>query len=403
LSVLQQKTRPSRRARVLIAGGGIGGLSAAIALAGRGIDSTLLERSDFAEESGAGIQLGPNATRALRALGVLEAIEALSFRPEELVLYDGLSGAKLASMPLGSAIGQRYGAPYLTLHRADLHAGLLACARELAAVELREGFDVIEVEALADGVVAKSADGTETDGSCLIGADGLWSVVRSLVAPQARLRFTGATAWRALLPRNGLSAPFDAPHVGLWLGPRAHLVHYPVRGGKELNVVAVVEGGEAKQGWNMQRDAAGLIPPFSFWSPRVRDLLASVESWRCWSLYQLPKLRSWTRSRMALLGDAAHPVLPYLAQGAALAIEDAVTLASCLEACPGDASLALSRYETLRRHRTGSVQAQASRFGHLYHLRGIMARARNVVLSKRSPDGLLAGFDWLYGREGTDS
>lgn len=395
-------TRPSRRTRVLIAGGGIGGLSTAIALARRGIDATLLERSDFAEESGAGIQLGPNATRALRALGVLEAIEALSFRPEELILYDGLSGGKLASMPLGGAIEERYGAPYLTLHRADLHAGLLACARKLAAVELREGFAVTEVDALADGVVAKSSDGAETDGSCLIGADGLWSDVRGLVALQARLRFAGATAWRALLPRNGLASPFDAPHVGLWLGPRAHLVHYPVRGGKELNVVAVVEGGEAKQGWNRRAQAADLAA-FAGWASPARELLGAIASWRCWSLYRLPKLRSWTRGRMALLGDAAHPVLPYLAQGAALAIEDAVTLASCLEACPGDASLALSRYESLRHQRTASVQAQASRFGHLYHFRGLLAHARNVVLSRRSPDGLLAGFDWLYGPKEPDA
>ena len=197
-------TRPSRRACVLIAGGGIGGLTASIALAQRGIASTLLERTHFTEESGAGIQLGPNATRILRGLGVLDAIEKAASRPDTLCLYDARSGRELASMPLGRAIEERYGAPYLTLHRADLHASLLAACRSLEAIELREDFEVAEVEALTDGVAARSTAGEETDGSCLIGADGLWSRLRRLVAPQAQLRFARATAWRTLLPREAL-------------------------------------------------------------------------------------------------------------------------------------------------------------------------------------------------------
>lgn len=390
-------TRPSRRARVLIAGGGIGGLSTAIALAQRGIDSTLLERNDFTEESGAGIQLGPNATRILRGLGALAAIEDAAFRPEALILFDAPSGRELASMPLGGTIEARYGAPYLTLHRADLHAGLLATCRRLEAIELRPHFQVAELEPLADGVAARSTAGEETDGSCLVGADGLWSSIRRLVAPHARLRFARATAWRALLPRDELEPPFDRPQVGLWLGPRAHLVHYPVRGGKEVNVVAIVEGGEAREGWNVRADAAGLLPAFARWADPAAALVSKVDTWRCWSLYRLNPLPRWSESRVALLGDAAHPVLPYLAQGAGLGIEDALALAESLEQYAGDPLLAFPRYEGRRRHRAARVQRQAARYGRIYHLRWPLASARNFVLARERPDQLLASFDWLYG------
>jgi salicylate hydroxylase len=239
----------------------------------------------------------------------------------------------------------------------------------------------------------------EVDGSCLIAADGLWSRIRPLIAPHAKLYFAGATAWRARLQRDRLASPFDAGNVGLWLGPRAHLVHYPVRGGKELNVVAVVEGGEAKQGWNRQAQAAELLPIFKGWASSARELLGQIETWRCWSLYRQKPLPGWSEGRIVLLGDAAHPVLPFLAQGAALAIEDAATLAASLAEANGDAALAFRRYERSRRARVGMVQRQALNYGRLYHLRGLPAAARNIVLSERSPERLLEGFEWLYAPE----
>ena len=257
---------PKQQERVLIAGGGIGGLAAAIALARRGIASEVLERSRFSEETGAGIQLGPNATRALAALGVLEAIGARAFKPEAIAIYDGLTGRKLTSLPLGKSVEDRYGAPYLTLHRADLHAGLRAAAESLAQVTLRPGFEVSAVDTQAADISVRGIDGSEANGAALVGADGLWSAVRPLIAPAASLRFTGATAWRTLLPRAELPAPFNASEVGLWLGPRAHLVHYPVRGGADLNVVAVTEGGAALQGWNQTGSAETLLAGFTGWS-----------------------------------------------------------------------------------------------------------------------------------------
>jgi 2-polyprenyl-6-methoxyphenol hydroxylase-like FAD-dependent oxidoreductase len=390
---------PKLGERLLIAGGGIGGLAAAIALGQRGIETEVLERSCFTEETGAGIQLGPNATRALAALGMLDALEPRGFKPEAIVLYDGLSGRRLASMPLGKAVERRYGAPYLTLHRADLHAGLRAAAQSLAPVALRPGFDLTAIDAHCGEVVARAADGSEAKGASLIGADGLWSAVRTLIVPEARLRFTGASAWRALLPRGSLPSPFDAPVVGLWLGPRTHLVHYPVRGGDHLNIVAVTEGGAACQGWNQAASAQTLLESFTRWSKDSKSLLERAQGWRSWSLYRLAALRRWSAGPVALLGDAAHPVLPFLAQGAALAIEDAVTLAACIAAWPGDPTAALRRYEELRRPRASRVQHLSRRFGWLYHVGGPLRLARNLMLARRSEETALRRLDWLYGHE----
>jgi salicylate hydroxylase len=361
------------------------------------MSAVVLERSTFSDETGAGIQLGPNAARALAELGVLDAIRAAAFRPDNLRLFDGLSGNNLASVPLGRVAEERYGAPYLTLHRADLHASLLAACRADGAIELENGFEAAEAETLAEPVIARGADGTEVEGSGLVAADGLWSRLRDRIVPDADLRFSGATAWRALLPREEAPASFDIPEVGLWLGPHAHLVHYPVRGGKELNVVAVVEGGSAKQGWSRRSEPDVLLPSFDRWAMPAKALLAMVKTWRCWSLFRLRPLPRWTDGRMALLGDAAHPVLPYLAQGAALAIEDAVALAASLKACGGDPASAFPCYQSLRMQRAARVQAQAARLGRIYHLSGPAALARNFLLRRRRPESLLHSFDWLYG------
>jgi 2-polyprenyl-6-methoxyphenol hydroxylase-like FAD-dependent oxidoreductase len=383
--------------RALIVGGGIGGLTTALALARTGMSATVLERSAFADETGAGIQLGPNATHALAELGVLDAITATAFKPDVLRLFDGPSGTSLATVPLGRIAEERYGAPYLTLHRADLHASLLAACRAEGAIELRRGFDVSETEVLAETLIVRDADGTPVEGSILVAADGLWSRLRIRIAPDADLRFSGATAWRALVPREEVPAPFDAPEVGLWLGPHAHLVHYPVRSGKDLNIVAVVEGGSAKQGWSRRAEPDLLLPSFQHWAQPAKALFEMVETWRRWSLFQLKPLPRWTDGRMALLGDAAHPVLPYHAQGAALAIEDAATLAASLKASGGDPASAFPRYQSLRMDRAARVQAQAARFGRIYHLRGPAAFARNFLLGRRRPESLLQSFDWLYG------
>jgi 2-polyprenyl-6-methoxyphenol hydroxylase-like FAD-dependent oxidoreductase len=391
----------NRQKQVLIAGGGIGGLTAAIALGRCGIEAEVLERSNFTEETGAGIQLGPNATRALKRLGVLDVIRPSAFRPEAMWLYDGPSGRRLQALPLGKRAEKYYGAPYLTIHRADLHAGLRAVAETLAPVELRPNFEVTSVETVGDYVMARSADGTKAEGSSLIGADGLWSAVRNLVAPQGELRFAGATAWRALPARESLPSPFDAPVIGLWFGSGAHLVHYPVCGGGSLNVVAITEGGVEGQGWNQPADAAALPSKFKPFAREARSLLEHTAGWRSWSLYRLAPLKSFSAGRLVLLGDAAHPVLPYLAQGAALAIEDALSLGQVLEASPGDLIAAFHRYEKLRRARVDRVQSLSRRYGWIYHVSGPIRLARNFVLGRRNE--VLKDFDWLYGTDPAQS
>jgi len=382
--------------QALIAGGGIGGLAAAIALGRRDIACEVLERSDFAEQAGAGIQLGPNATRALEVLGALDAIKPSSFTPEAIIVRDGVSGRELTRLTLGSAAAERYGAPYLTLRRADLHAALRARSAELTCVTLRSGFELSAIDAQGGDVVARAADDSEARGACLIGADGMWSSVRRIVSPTARLRFAGATAWRTKLPRKDLAPPFAEPVVGLWLGPRAHLVHYPVCGGAELNIVAVTAGGAAVHGWAQSRSAATLLESFARWTKDAKSLLERAQGWRGWSLYRLTRLERWSAGAVTLLGDAAHPVLPYLAQGAALAIEDAVSLAACVAEDPGDLVAAFQRYERLRRPRAARVQRAARRFGWAYHLDAPLSQARNLLLARRNEASALLRFDWLY-------
>ena len=396
-------TNGTPESQYLIAGGGIGGLTAAIALARRDLKVTVLERSDFRDDSGAGIQLGPNATRLLERLGLLEAIEQVAFRPSAIFIFDGLSGRRLAEIPLGTYAEARYGAPYLTLHRADLHAVLHAACEVSETVALSPRFDLTGVEETETRVNAIAADGRLAEAPALIGADGIWSEIRTLIAPQARLLFAGATAWRTLLPRGELKHPFDAPVVSVWLGPNTHLVHYPVRGGKELNVVAVTEGGSDTRGWNQAGDAEALQSAFADWCKESKALLGKASSWRCWSLYRLSGLPSWTSGRITLLGDAAHPIPPYLAQGAALAIEDAVTLAKCLKEFKGDTLTAFPRYEALRKERAARVAERSERNGKHYHMAGALRVARNLLLRYRPGERLLGRFDWLYGESGEEA
>ncbi|MEM8573296.1 MAG: FAD-dependent monooxygenase [Pseudomonadota bacterium] len=387
---------------VLIAGGGIGGLATAVALDRQDIETHILERSSFTEESGAGIQLGPNATRILRQLGVLDALEPRTFRPEAIWLFDGRNGEKLATVPLGNVAEERYGAPYVTAHRADLHEALRLAASDAPHVALTSNATVTGIIE-DEGVSVTGPDGTTWRGSALIGADGIWSTVRRWVAPAATPAFTGATAFRSLLPRDSLPEPFSAPIVGLWLGPRTHLVHYPVRGGAAVNVVAVTEAGEKEEGWNNAVDKQTVLANFARWNRTPIDLLEAAPAWRAWSLLALPALPAWSRGRTALLGDAAHPVLPYLAQGAGLAIEDAVTLADRLRQSRAEPTQAFAAYESIRRPRATRVQRVSKRLGRVYHLgdsvfSDFVRISRNAVLKLRDEEATLRGFDWLYGQ-----
>jgi salicylate hydroxylase len=386
---------------ILIAGGGIGGLTTAIALDRQHIEAQVLERSTFAEESGAGIQLGPNVTRIFRQLGVLDVLEAQSSRPQAIWLFDGRNGKKLAKISLGDAAEQRYGAPYLTVHRADLHQALRIVASASPRVTLTAGVAVNGIRE-EDGIGVTGSDGETRHGAALIGADGLWSTVRNWIAPGTSPAYARATAYRSLLPRDSLPEPFSSPVVGLWLGPRTHLVHYPVCDGSAINIVAVAETGQEREGWNRSAEHETVLACFRRWNDVPLGLLESATTWRAWSLFALRPLPQWSRGATVLLGDAAHPVLPYLAQGAGLAVEDAAKLAELLGAARAEPSSTFSTYEKIRRPRAAQVQRVSRRLGRAYHMGdtvfGDLIRfPRNLILGLRGEDATLRGFDWLYG------
>ncbi|MEC9368245.1 MAG: FAD-dependent oxidoreductase [Pseudomonadota bacterium] len=388
--------RPPSRP-ILIAGGGIAGLSAAIALAQAGRRVTLFERERRFTTAGAGIQLGPNATRRLMRWGVWERIAAKVVLPEAIYMGDGLTGRALASVPLGDHVRERYGAPYALLHRSDLQAGLMAAARAERRVTLKAGSQIVSFRRQDGGIAARPDSGRAIAGDALLCADGLWSALRGSISPGAEPVFSGRTAWRSLIPVAGLPREWRRPAVHLWMAPDAHLVHYPVSGGQFVNVVAVIEDERATPGWNISGDADDLLAAFAQWHRPLRDrLLARAPGWRRWALFTLPGPVRWTKGSAALMGDAAHPVLPFLAQGAALAIEDADMLARVIAESDSGMAVALARYEVARRDRAARVQRASANMGRTYHLSGPARAARNVVLRLAPPSRLLSRLDWLY-------
>ncbi len=391
---------------VIIAGAGIGGLTAALALAQRGFEVTLLEAADRLDEVGAGLQLSPNAARVLIALGIAERLKRHVVVPEHLAVRNARSGHLLAQGPLGATSAHRYGAPYWVIHRGDLQAALCDAVGATPGITLRLGSKVENFTAEPDGVAVSTSHGSQplaARAHVLIAADGLWSTLRQQLGHATAPRPAGQTAWRTLVPIDAApksAAPKSAalPAVNLWLGADAHLVHYPVKSGRMINVVAIVDDDWREPGWSTPGAPRALLDRFSTaqWHASARDLLAACERWQKWALFDCPPLASWGKGRVTLLGDAAHPMLPYLAQGAAMAIEDAAVLAACLDRNP-DVPAALRTYEASRLPRTTRVQRDASRNGTVYHLRGAGAALRSLALMAMGGDRLISRYDWLYG------
>jgi salicylate hydroxylase len=385
---------------VLIAGGGIGGLTLGLALASEGIASTILERAEVFSEAGAGIQLGPNAVRVLQNLGVAAPLAPMVACPQAIILLDGPSGRPLARLPLGAWIAHRHGAPYWVARRADLQTALLAVVRGSPLIEIATAFQVERFEASGEEICVFSKAGRMASGALLVGADGHWSTVRQRLWPSGALSFTGMTAARALLPAQALPCPSSEPVTSVWLAPRCHVVHYPVHGGAEMAAVVIASDHWDGRGWSAAANRATVLDKLAPFTPELRKVLSSARDWRKWALYDHAPLEHWSRGRATLLGDAAHPILPYLAQGGAMAIEDAVTLAAVLAAHQADAVGALLRYERLRRRRVSRVQSASRANGRIYHLAGPLAAARNLFL-KNVPGGLIMSrYDWLYGWKG---
>jgi len=386
---------------ILVAGAGIGGLTAALALARNGFRVTVLEQAARLEETGAGIQLSPNAARTLIDLGLESRLRPHAVAPAALRVLDGVSGREIVRVPLGETAQARYGAPYWTIHRGDLQAALVAAAAAQPGIALKLDMQVEDFVAHPNGltVSARGRGGRyDEHATALIGADGLWSLVRTRIGHRAPPRFAGRTAWRALVPAAEVAAEFREPVIHLWLGRDAHLVHYPVKAGRMINIVVITAGSWNQAGWSEPAGRAELIPRLAGagWAPQTLRLVNLPEAWLKWALFTRRPLWRWSRGSVALLGDAAHPVLPFLAQGAALAIEDAAVAAQCLARMPNDPAAALKTYAALRRARAFRVQRAAARNGARYHMSGARRLVRDAAIRMLGGARLLAHYDWLY-------
>jgi salicylate hydroxylase len=391
---------PSSRT-VIIAGAGIGGLTAALALARNGFRALILEQAERLEETGAGIQLSPNATRILIGLGLADRLQPHVVAPTAIRVLGGRSGREIVRIPLGAGAVQRYGAPYWVIHRGDLQAALSDAAVQHLNIVLRLGMSVEDFATHPHGVTvsARGAAGLWTEhGHAVIAADGLWSAARARIASRTPPRFAGRTAWRALVPAAQLAPEFREPLVHLWLGHDAHLVHYPVKGGKLVNVVVITADDWSGPGWSEPASRVDLLARLSSrrWAPQAHSVFRAPDAWLKWALYETEPLASFAHGAAALLGDAAHAMLPFLAQGAAMAIEDAAVAAQCLARMPDDPAAAWESYSAIRRRRTRKVQLLAARNGKRYHRAGAAAMLRNTAMRLLGGERLLQNYDWLY-------
>lgn len=384
---------------VVVAGAGMGGLAAALACAQQGGQVQLLEQTAQWREVGAGIQLGPNATRILQAWGLGAALAQVAAFPRQLQARDARTGRVLGTLALGSRSQARYGAPHATLHRADLQ-GLLWRAAQGAGVDLHWGQSVQGWHETAAGVQVNTLQGRHVQASALIGADGVWSAVRQQLLRDGPARLTGHLAYRAVLAQADLPVHLRSDQVTVWMGPRLHVVHYPVRGGDWLNVVAIVHASSAQpaQDWDHAGQAEALMQAMGAVGSALGERLASVPAWRVWALHDRSPMRGpaqMAQGRVALLGDAAHPMRPYLAQGAGMAIEDAQVLAQSLSSGGASVSQQLQAYAAQRWARNARVQARAVRNGRIFHAQGALALGRNW--SMRLLGGRVMDVPWLYG------
>lgn len=380
---------------ILIAGGGIAGLTAAIALAQRGIASIVCERRSVFSESGAGIQIGPNGSRLLKQLGVGAHLEGLVATPDGLNVMSAENGRCLARLPLGGWMQARHGAPYWTAHRKDVQAALLAAIAQAPLVTLKPSTAIIAWEDQQDGVVIRSSAGETIDGRAVLVADGVGSHLRQAFGAPGDLQPAAMTAYRGVLP--GSPAGLAANDAHIWLGANVHAVHYPVRKGAETAVVVIAPADKNPAPQSGPVNAALLSAITRQFPSALHDLVMSIDGWRQWPLLLTPLIPRWTQGRAALIGDAAHPILPYLAQGGVMAIEDAETVAATLANADANLWRALKVWEQGRRTRVAKVAAQARDNGRIYHLSGPAAFARNLVLRSAGGPFFMSRYDWLYG------
>jgi 3-hydroxybenzoate 6-monooxygenase len=382
---------------VIVVGGGIGGLAAALALARKGIEVRVLEQAPEFREIGAGIQLGPNVFKMFARLGLTDTVSRIAWFPDRLVLMDCVTGKEVTRITLGDDFLEKFKFPYAVIHRADLHQAILEACRHSGRIALETSQKVTAIRATGDGVAVTLADGAAVAGSALIGADGLWSTVRQHLVKDGNPRISGHIAYRAVLPTDEVPERLRVGSMVIWAGEKTHLVHYPLRNGEITNLVAVFHSNRYEEGWDSYGDPAELHERFAGTCEEVRTMLGKIEEWRMWVLCDREPIKEWSDGRVTLLGDAAHPMMQYLAQGACMAIEDAVCLADKVVERQGDFAAAFRDYQAARYLRTGRVQLMARVYGEVYHASGVIRELRNTWLGARSQADSLEGMAWLYG------
>lgn len=386
--------------KVLIAGAGIGGLAAALSLHQAGFTVRIFERAAELGEIGAGIQISPNGARVLHRLGLAAALDAVAFRPQAVELRLHKSGFMVSRTPLGDEIAARYGAPYYHIHRADLHALLRLAVEERCGNVIVLNHEVESVAQSAGGTALRFRNGDSAHGDVVIGCDGIHSKIREALLGPERPVFTGNVAWRGVVPAARLNGVDVRPVVTSWMAPHSHAVTYFLRRGALVNFVGVTERSDwTGESWVERGDKQDLRADFKGWHPTLRAIVEAIEEPYRWALFVRNPLPKWSEGRVALLGDACHPMLPYMAQGAVMAIEDGAVLANCLATGRADVAAALKRYESLRLPRTARVQAGARAQGAVFHLSSPLARLSTFgalsLASRFSPQRMAARSDWL--------
>ncbi|MCB1542838.1 MAG: 3-hydroxybenzoate 6-monooxygenase [Rhodoblastus sp.] len=382
--------------RIIVVGGGIGGLAASLALVRQGFDVTVLEQAPEIGEIGAGIQLGPNAFSAFDALGIGEKARGRAVYVDEMIMHDAVDGALVGRIPTGEAFRKRFNNPYAVIHRVDIHSSLLEGAEETGRIDFKTSTRIERVEQDDNGVTAFDQNGVAHRGVALIAADGGKSIVRAQYVNDPP-RITGHVVYRAVIDKADFPEDLQWNAASLWAGPKCHLVHYPLRGGEQYNVVVTFHSRKAEE-WGVTDGSKEEVQSyFQDVCPKARQLIDLPKSWRRWATADKEPIETWTFGRVTLLGDSAHPTTQYMAQGACMALEDAVTLGEALRANQNDILKALDLYQKCRTTRTARIVLSGREMGRIYHASGIERKIRNSLWKDRETERFYDALEWLYG------
>jgi salicylate hydroxylase len=389
-------TRAARAAPVLVVGGGIGGMAAALALHQQGFGVELFEQSAEIGEIGAGLQLGPNGFAALDALGVGERARQRAVFTDELVMLDAIDGSEVARVPVGEAFRRRFRNPYAVIHRADIHHSICEEVERASAIRVHTSARIRSVDVDPRGARLVDGDGNVHEGAAVVGCDGVHSTVRAHLLGDGH-RVSGHVVYRAVVPRDEMPSDLRWNAAAIWVGPDCHLVHYPLRGGEQYNIVVTFHSREREQWGVREGSREEVMSYFTGIGERPRQLLDKPTSWKRWATADRDPVERWGRDVATLLGDAAHPMLQYLAQGACAALEDAVTLRAALAACNGEIAPAFRLYESKRVVRGARLIISAREMGRIYHAKGIERLVRNSLWTGRTPERFYDALECLYG------